>query len=679
MQKQDEILMLLSTVTADFDDPDDEIFNYSCSNLALTTRADIVYVLDKEPQSYSLRIRRTYPGQVIEAIPAFMTSVSFGGQLNNEEGYSDDVIIDLRDITFIDDTGLGVSLSDICTEVAVGQCMNEAIVGVTDMFLSHTKISATDAISFITTVPSLDGSDERELTQAILAVSNQGSLSNYAWSGALKSFLSSGQEAVDEGSIVLQTDSPFKIQSFLNTVLQVIEVAFSAILMVLAAVLTGLLAIIAGVVSIILATFKSFNPDIDIDPEANNEYVRGVIGANASFTRNQFSANDDIFKTDSAIRSVIGPFELFTWAQDTSLNSVINMNMFMNLSFNAVELMETLRQEVGYRTYSQYNEIITELELPYLFQLYSDPAMDDTFAHNTDYLMRLHFDKDELLLQYKRCTMMSALPLLELGGTYTINVNDTDYFTIGYDDPVKIMIARLLRCLAICKRDSISLAAIPNPNFNLPSVTECRNYLNAIRESFDDTRDLSDVPTSFSIRAQSADGWGGKYVTSLMNGVSECYRPLIDFTAYGCGLRVGGEEWDQLIPTPSVALPNFSTAEVVAAISLVIGAVGAVFLASKSISRRLRARRQVKMARRTDALNAKRNAYLNDPQNKQLKAEYTSALVSYDKRASIFGWPSYDAVNGRMNVNVPGSNATSHLNGYLNTTDSTEYLASLIK
>jgi hypothetical protein len=352
------------------------------------------------------------------------------------------------------------------------------------------------------------------------------------------------------------------------------------------------------------------------------------------------------------------------------------MNIFMNLSFNAVKLMDTLRHGVSMTIDDKPSLHIYTLEFPYAFNPYSDPSMDDAFAHGVDYLMRLHFDKDELLLQYKRCTMMSALSLLERGGTYTVTPGWPEGYTNG---PIELMIGKLLSCLAICKRESVSLLYMRNPHSFLPSVTECRDYLIAVREQFDDTQDMNDVQDSFVTKQQKSGGWGGKYVSSILNSVQNCLRPLVDSTSVGEGLRVSGEEWDQLIPTPSVTLPSFTTAEVIAAIGLIIGAVGAAFIASKSISRRLRARRQVKLAKRTDELNKKRDAYLKDPTNKELKAEYTSALISYEKRASIFGWPSYDAVNGRMNVNTQGSTASSLLNGFLNNTDSSEYIASLIR
>jgi hypothetical protein len=314
------------------------------------------------------------------------------------------------------------------------------------------------------------------------------------------------------------------------------------------------------------------------------------------------------------------------------------------------------------------------------FNPYNIDDMDDVYSCDTDYLTKLHFDMDALLTQYKRCVMMSALSLLERGGTYTVHMP----YNASYNDgPVEVMISYLLWAIARCKTNSLSLDEVsyglPYPG-GLPSATWCRDYLNAIRSHFDNTSTVFDVQSSFNVKTQPANGgWGGRYVGSLMNGVSSCFRPLIDVIGLGLGLRVSGEEWDQLIPPPSVNLPDFSTAEVIAAIGLIIGAVGAAFLTSKSISRKLKARRQVKMARRTQLLNEKRNAYLNNPHDKELKKEYTSALVSYDKRASLFGWPSYDAVNGRMNVSAQGSTASSVLNGFLNTTDTTEYIASLIK
>jgi uncharacterized protein YneF (UPF0154 family) len=672
MQNQDEAIMLLSTVTADFDDPDDAIFNYSCEDLALTTRTDVGYVLNKQPQSYDLHIRCIYPEQNTEPASVLSVCVSVG-TFPDDEQIIDEVTIDLRSVSFIDDIGIGVSLCDICTEIVVGQSMNEAIVSVTDMFLSHTKVSTSDAISLITTIPSLDQSDGKELIQAILAVSNQGTLSNYAWSGALRSILGSGKDAAEKGSIVLQKDSPFVIQSFMNTVLQIAQVAFSALLVALVAILQGLLAIIAGIVSIIITSFKSFTTDINIDPDSNNEYVRGVFGANASFKKDQIR-NDHILKSDSAIRSVVGPFELFTWLADDSADAMVNMNLFMNLSFNAHKLMDHILDAVEV-IYDEEEETFT-ISFDYFFNPYDLSSMDDFFSHDTDYLVRLHFDKDALLRQYKLCTMVSALSLMERNGTYILPSNSWHI----NNSPIERMIGKLLRAIAVCKSWSYDNPVSYLNDNDLPDVVTCRNYLNALREHFDDVRTTSDIQTTMSLRQISnGQGWEGKYVNSLMNGAAACFRPFIVPTSSGLLLNADGEEWDQLIPAPSVSLPEVSTDEVVAAIGLIIGVVGAAFLASKSISRRLKARRQVKFARRADKLNSKRDAYLSNPQDKALKKEYTSALVSYDKRASLFGWPSYDAVNGRMNVNIQGSVASSALNGFLSTTDTTEYIASLIK
>jgi uncharacterized protein YneF (UPF0154 family) len=594
----------------------------------------------------------------------------------HDEEEQSEAVIDLREVSFVDDIGLGVSLCDICTEVVVGQSMNEAVASVTDMFLSHTKVSTSDVISLIATIPSLDKTDEKELIQTVLAVSNQGSISNYAWSGALRSVLDSGKDAVDGGSIVLQKDSAFVLQSFMNTVLMVAQVVFSAILVALAAVLNGLLAIIAGVISTVLTAFRSFTTEIDIDPDSNNEYVQGVFGANASFTRDQFT-NGYVLKSESAIRSVIGPFELFTWTTSNSQDATVNMNMFMNLSFNAVELMEDVLDNVSYSSTGEYGKENLTFEFSFGFRPYNSIAMDDDFAHDTDYLVRLHFDKDALLRQYKMCTMVSALALLEKGGVYTGKLG-WGGLRLENNGPIETMISILLDCIYICKSNSSSPVDLSDAV--LPSVTQCRDYLNAIRDCFDGVDEIFDVPTSFTVKQQKTSaGWGGKYTSSIINGISSCFRPLVDFSEFGSRLQIGDEEWDQLIPAPSVTLPNLSTTEVVAAIGLVIGAVGAAFLASKSISRRLKARRQVKLARRTDVLNDKRNAYLSNPGDKTLKQEYTSALIAYDKRASLFGWPSYDAVNGRMNVNSHGGAASSMLNGFLNTTDTTEYIASLIK
>jgi hypothetical protein len=670
--KQDEAIMLLSAVTADFNESNDIVYNFSCSNLAVTTRTDMGYVLNKEAQSYDVRIKRTYPGQTADSFPLMSMGLSIGEFSPNDEIF-DEVVIDLRDVAFTDDIGIGVSLCDICTEVVVGQSMNETVVSITDMFLSHTKVSTSDVISLIATIPSLDQSDEKELIQAILTVSSQGVLSNYAWIGALKSVLNSGAESVEKGTIILQTDSAFAVQSFMNTVLQVAQVAFSVILTALGAVLYGLLSILASVVSVIFSAFKSFTTDIDIDPDSNNEYVKGVFGANSWFTRDLFPLNGHILKSESAIRSVIGPFELFTWVADDSSSARVNMNLFLNLSFNPVKFMNDILDEVSCSINSTTK--LATIEFPDDFNPYNVESMDDVYSHDTDYLIKLHFDKDALLKQYQMCTIISALALLRQGNTYTIHM-EYPINTLE-QGPIEKMIACLLYCIATCKSESKSLDEI---SFTWFSNTNLRDYLNAIREHFDGLSSLSDIQNYFDVEQQSPHwGFGGNYVSTLMNGVVDSFRPLIQITGSGLLLRVEGEEWDHLIPPPSVSLPDFSTAEVVAAIGLVIAAAGVAFLTSKSISRRFKARRQAKLAKRTDALNSKRKAYLDDPQNKELRKEYTSALVSYEKRASLFGWPSYDAVNGRMNVGVQGSTASSLLNGFLNTTDTTEYIASLIK
>jgi len=671
--RQDEAIMLLSTVTADFSEPNDVVYNFSCSNLAVTTRADVGYVLNKEAQSYDLRIQRTYPGQNADSLPVLSVSVSIGEFFSDDEPI-DEVVIDLRNVAFTDDIGIGVSLCDICTEIVVGQSMNEAVVSITDMFLSHTKVSTSDVISLIATIPSIDQSDEKELIQAILSVSSQGVLSNYAWIGALRSMLNSGAESIEKETIVLQTDSAFAVQSFMNTVFQVAQIAFSTILVALAAVLHGLLAILASAVSVIFTAFKSFTTEINIDPDSNNEYVQGVFGANTWFTKDLFPINGHILKSESAIRSVVGPFELFTWVADDSSNAQVNMNLFLNLSFNSVKFMRHILDEVSC-SMNNTTKLATIEFSSYDFNPYSVESMDDVYSHDTDYLIKLHFDKDALLKQYQMCTIISALSLLQRGGTYTINM---DYPVNTLEQgPIERMIACLLYCIATCKLESKSFDEISLSWF---SITNLRDYLNAIREHFDGVNSISGIQNSFNVKQQSPHwGFGGKYVDSIMNGVHNAFWPVLQVTGSGLLLRVSGEYWDHLIPPPSVSLPDFSTAEVVAAIGLVIAVAGVAFLTSRSISRWFKARRQVKLAKRTDILNSKRNAYLSDPQNKELKKEYVSALISYEKRASLFGWPSYDAVNGRMNVGVQGSTTSSLLNGYLNTTDTTEYIASLIK
>jgi hypothetical protein len=673
IKRQDEAIVLLSTVTADFSEPNDIVYNFSCSNLTVTTRTDVGYVLNKESQSYNISIQRTYPGQNADSSPAVSISVSVGEFPLSDE-VIDKVVVDLREVAFTDDIGIGISLYDICTEVVVGQSMNEAVASINDMFLSHTKVSTSDVISLITTIPSIDQSDEKELIQAILSVSSQGVLSNHAWIGALRSILSSGAESTEKGTIVLQTDSAFAVQSFMNTVLQVAQVAFSAILTALATVLYGLLAILAGVVSVILTAFKSFTTDINIDPDSNNEYVQGVFGANTWFTKDLFPINGHVLKSESAIRSVIGPFELFTWVADDSSEAKVNMNLFLNLSFNPVKFMSHILDGVSC-TINDTTKLATIKFLSYDFNPYNVESMDDVYSHDTDYLIRLHFDKDALLKQYQMCTIISALSLLQRGGTYTINM---DYpINVLEQEPIEKMIACLLYCIATCKSESKSLDEISLTWF---PINNFRDYLNDIREHFDSVDSISDIQNSFNVQQQSPHwGFGGQYVNSIMNGVHNCFRPLLQVTGSGLLLRVSEEYWDHLIPPPSVSLPELSTAEVVAAIGLVIAAAGVAFLASRSISRWFKARRQIKLAKRTDVLNSKRNAYLNDPQNKELKKEYMSALISYEKRASLFGWPSYDAVNGRMNVGVQSSTASSLLNEYLNTTDTTEYIASLIK
>jgi len=100
----------------------------------------------------------------------------------------------------------------------------------------------------------------------------------------------------------------------MNTVLQVAKAIFPVLIAVLAAAINSALAIIVGVVSVIFTTFRSLTTEIDIDPDSNNEYVKGVIGANASFTRDQFPVmwGEYTLKSESAIRTVVGPFELFT-------------------------------------------------------------------------------------------------------------------------------------------------------------------------------------------------------------------------------------------------------------------------------------------------------------------------------------------------------------------------------
>jgi hypothetical protein len=347
----------------------------------------------------------------------------------------------------------------------------------------------------------------------------------------------------------------------------------------------------------------------------------------------------------------------------------------MNLSFNAHKLMNHILDAVEVTGGYGEEETLT-ISFDYFFNPYDLDSMDDFFSHDTDYLVKLHFDKDALLRQYKLCTMVSALSLMEKNGTYIFPWNS---WHLSLSNPIERMIGKLLRAIAMCKRYSYYNASYLNNN-DLPDVVTCRNYLNALREHFDNVHTTSDIQTNMTLKQISdGKGWGGRYVNSLMNGAAACFRPFIVPTSSGLLLNAYGEEWDQLIPAPSVSLPEVSTDEVVAAIGLIIGVVGAAFLASKSISRRLKARRQVKFAKRTDKLNSKRNAYLSNPQDKALKKEYTSALVSYDKRASLFGWPSYDAVNGRMNVNIQGSVASSALNGFLSTTDTTEYIASLIK
>jgi hypothetical protein len=124
---------------------------------------------------------------------------------------------------------------------------------------------------------------------------------------------------------------------------------------------------------------------------------------------------------------------------------------------------------------------------------------------------------------------------------------------------------------------------------------------------------------------------------------------------------------DQLPAKGGISVPDFSTAEVIATMVAVAAVMVAAFVVKNQISKNLKARRQLKLSKRTEKLNSARELYNSDPKNEEYKNNYLKELKSYNKKAAFFGWPSYDAANGWMDYGSSSSAVATSATSLVNT------------
>lgn len=543
------------------------------------------------------------------------------------------------------------TLGDVLNTASSGSDRYESLANATNAFITSPNVDAEALISAL----EVGGMSKDDLSYFINgingAMNEEGKVSQYAWLNIINGALSNAKDTCDEGGIVMDSSRPNYVTNVIAMSLELITSTLSTVISAILACINPIIGLIVQAITSIIGLFASvlhnaISTKVKVkNIDASTNYVDGAVHANYVSGTTNLPNGEALCVSGGGVDTYF-----FT---DPSGNSM-GINSFFNLDLNFTACQEYFLSKysiskVGDWIWAYHKTPVLGYDLMY---------PENCYSNLNEQMNRRKLDGDTLTGEMISTLICHGLSLIRY--PYDHSFEPTIMFLddpMSWDEDTKKWWGYIAPIyLAACwmteyqeNETSIydfgqDLAYRLGPGMVTAWIAYAREKL---EYSYDDITSswsgcsLTDIQTSkFGFDDDHTLTWRKFSYADYFVGLSGKTYYFSVQTAKPYAIV-----WVDSIPkSRCFEMNNATLNRVILAQSLIVGIAATSIIAGTIISKKLKYRKFKSRIDSTNSLAAARDAYDENPTSENMQAYY-KAQKSYNFKAKLFGWPTYDPVN----------------------------------
>jgi hypothetical protein len=565
-------------------------------------------------------------------------------------------------------TGLVQNAAAVIQDISDGAHFNGVVSEIAGAFMGSHSLSMSDISSLLTAHNLGATNDLNSLAKILYQNANDGKVNVYTFLSTVSSLCTQSKREVDDGELEMDTTKPLIIQSILATVKQFGSVILSTILSVLSTALGGILGVLSNIASFFFTAIGSVGSDT---LAVNAESVSGLVDGPIQYLQTTYMpsvGNVDYSMTPAAVY-MYGPIEQYVWKKGDNYY----YNSFVSLAFDFTNFST--------RVYQNKLSAVSSTEA--IFNNYDADILQSTLSSGFDEILYCinnpSFATKKLALELAIVASMGQMPYKYASSRFRIIhqvLNPT-----GYGSTNRVYFQN-------CFHSSVTTEEeFRRRSYYFVKEMLWRHFLDGggpfddqlwIDESgISDADAMSYIQKFYTLLApiiadrdyvsrstientikNNGDTSIIYQCSCLLNGLHECVYSDDDqiWMSYE-DVDVDYSETDRLPVDRTFSIPAISGTTALKTFVILAGITIAASAAITVTGKALAKRKFIKQLKAKENLSNARQQYVSNPTSENIDAFY-KAQKSYNFKAKLFGWSTYDATNDWFN-DVSGASGNS--------------------